>query len=81
MQEKMRRAQRLYDAFQRYKETAQQYEFFCIARLDSVINPAYADLQANYTDEHADIFINGLSKLCKSWHISVDEDKEGDDGP
>lgn len=47
----------LWSKFNQYKENAEQHEFVRLFMLDSQLVPAYNDLINNYTDEHADIFI------------------------
>lgn len=53
----------LWKKYNDYKETAEQYEFVLLLRFDSLLVPAYKDLQENYTDEHAKIFINGMKNI------------------
>ena len=57
MKEKMQTVEKLWKAFENYKEHAEQHEFIRLAMYDSKLILAYNDLHENYNDEHADIFI------------------------
>lgn len=48
--------ERMWNAFNKYKETAEQHEFMRLFVLDAKLTPAYNDLKKNFTDEHAAIF-------------------------
>lgn len=63
MQEKIKA---LYDRWQDYKSTAEQHEFVNILMKDSLIERAYRDLQSNWSDEHAEIFIRCLENMFKN---------------
>jgi len=55
---------RYWNAFERYKETAEQHEFRLLMALDIRLMPAYIDLKKNYTEEHAKLFIKAMQKVC-----------------
>lgn len=69
MKEKMQAVEKLWKAFENYKEHAEQHEFIRLAMYDSKLIPAYNDLHENYNDEHADIFIRGMKKVLVSFGI------------
>lgn len=57
--------------FDEYKETAEQHEFVKLFMLDAKIVPAYNDLQKNYTEEHAEIFIRVMTKVLESLGVKI----------
>lgn len=59
----------LWERFDKYKETAEQYEFLKLFILDMRIVPYYDDLKENYTEEHAEIFIRVMIKVLNSLGI------------
>ena len=69
MKEKMQTVEKLWKAFENYKEHAEQHEFIRLAMYDSKLIPAYNDLHENYNDEHVDIFIRGMKKVLLSFGI------------
>ena len=73
MKEKMQTVEKLWNAFEKYKENAEQHEFIRLAMYDSKLLPAYNDLHENYNDEHADIFIRGMKKVLLSFGIDYIE--------
>lgn len=69
----MEEVNRYWDAFTKYKETAEQHEFLRLFMLDAKLVPAYNDLQKNYTEEHAEIFIRVMKKVLDSLGIKLSE--------
>ena len=61
MKDKKALIEELWGKWGKYKETAEQYEFPLLATYDLLLVPAYEDLMKNWNDEHADIFIRGLT--------------------
>jgi hypothetical protein len=62
---KKERVEYLYNKYKQYKETAEQHEFPKLVVLDSLLIPAYNDLQKNWNEEHADSFIRGMeNSVC-----------------
>lgn len=61
----------LWKKYNDYKEIGGQHEnaldisrrFVLLLRFDSLLMPAYEDLQENYTSEHAKRFINGMKNI------------------
>lgn len=64
---------RLWDAYSRYKETAEQFEFVRLLILDSQLIPRYNDLKENYTEEHAEIFKRVMRNVLTSLGVKLDE--------
>lgn len=62
----------LWDKYSKYKETAEQHEFFHLIILDSKLIPAYDDLQINYSEEHAEIFVRMMEKVLESLGVKYD---------
>ena len=62
----MEEVNRYWYAFEEYKEIAQQHEFMQLFIWDTKLIPMYNDLQQNYTEEHAAIFIRVMKKVLKS---------------
>lgn len=65
------RVEELYKKWQDYKETAEQHEFPVIFMQDIIIKRGYMDLQKNWDDEHAKIFIRAMEKTLKARGIEV----------
>lgn len=65
------RVEYLWKKFDEYKETAEQHEFVKLFMLDAKIVPAYNDLQENYTEEHAEIFIRVMTKVLGSLGVKI----------
>ena len=61
---------RMWEAYKRYKETAEQHEFVRLFMLDSRLVPAYNDLQNNYTEEHAEIFKKVMERVLSSLGVN-----------
>ena len=61
----------LWKKFDEYKQRAEQHEFIRLFMLDSKLVPAYKDLQSNYNDEHAEMFIRCLSNVLKSLGVDI----------
>ena len=72
--ENMEIVEYLWKKFDEYKKTAEQHEFIRLFMLDSKLVPAYKDLQTNYNDEHAEIFIRGLSNVLKALGVDISVD-------
>lgn len=53
----------LWNKYEQFKETAEQYQFPLLVLYDSKLMPAYRDLQENWNEEHADIFIRGMQNI------------------
>lgn len=60
----------MWDRFSQYKETAEQHEFVQLAYFDLRLTPQYEDLQKNWTDEHAMLFIKNLTFAFKMLGIN-----------
>lgn len=60
MKEKVENIWKKYNDF---KESAEQHMFVQIALFDRMLIPAYEDLQKNWSDDHAQKFINGMEKV------------------
>lgn len=65
----MEEIKRMWDAYEKYKETAEQHEFIRLFMMDARLVPAYNDLQKNYTEEHAEIFKRVMRKVLDSLGI------------
>lgn len=52
-----------YTKWQKYKEHAEQHEFIRIFMQDQLIEKGYKELQANWDEDHAKTFINGVNKF------------------
>ena len=50
----------LWQKYENYKETAEQHMFPQLVLYDMILIPSYKDLQTNWNDEHADVFIRGM---------------------
>ena len=64
---------RLWGAYDKYKETAEQHEFVHLLILDSLLIPKYKDLKDNYTEEHAEIFKRAMRMVLASLGALPDE--------
>lgn len=60
---KQEEVQELYDKYNQFKETAEQHTFPMLLSLDANLVPAYNDLQVNWSDYHADIFIRSMKMV------------------
>ena len=60
MREKVEEVWKKYNDF---KENAEQHMFVQLVMCDRMLIPAYNDLQKNWSDEHAEKFINGMTKV------------------
>ena len=72
--ENMEKVKYLWKKFDEYKQKAEQHEFIRLFMLDSKLIPAYKDLQTNYNDEHAEMFIRGLSNVLTSLGVDISVD-------
>ena len=61
----------LWNKFEEYKRTAEQHEFIQLFMYDSKLFPLYYDLQVNYTEEHAEIFIRVMTKVLTGFGVNV----------
>ena len=66
----------LWKKYSDYKDIAEQHEFFKLFILDNKLIPFYNDLHENYDDNHADMFIRGLTKVLVSLGIKVENNVE-----
>ena len=61
----------LWRRYNQFKETAEQHDFVKLIMFDAKLIPAYNDLQKNWSDDHAQKFINGMhivfDKLGIKW--------------
>ena len=60
MKEKVEEVWKKYNDF---KENAEQHMFVQLVMYDRMLIPAYNDLQNNWSDDHAEKFINGMTKV------------------
>ena len=60
MKEKVEEIWKKYNDF---KENAEQHMFVQLVMYDRMLIPAYNDLQKNWSDDHAEKFINGMTKV------------------
>lgn len=67
----MEEVNKYWDAYNSFKETAEQHDFIRLLMLDSQLIPAYNDLKENYCEEHAEIFIRGMKKVLASLGITL----------
>ena len=51
----------MWEKYNNFKQTAEQHLFPTIFMCDMILEPRYKDLQENWSDEHAEIFIKGLN--------------------
>lgn len=72
--ENMKKVEYLWKKFDEYKQKAEQHEFIRLFMLDSKLIPAYKYLQTNYNDEHAEMFIRGLSNVLTSLGVDISVD-------
>lgn len=68
----MEEARRLWQLFDKYKETAEQHEFIRLLMLDSKLVPAWNDLQANFDEHHAEIFVRIMKRVLDSLGVKYD---------
>ena len=61
----------LWNKFEEYKRIAEQHEFVRLFMCDSKLLPLYHDLQVNYSDEHAEIFIRVMNKVLTDFGVDV----------
>ena len=62
--------QKMWERFSQYKETAEQHEFVQLAWFDVRLTAQYEDLQKNWTDDHARLFIKNLTFAFKTLGIN-----------
>ena len=55
--------ERLWNKYEKYKEAAPQVLFQTILQYDQLIIPAHKDLEDNWDDEHADLFIKCMETI------------------
>ena len=63
----------LWYKFAKYKETAEQHEFVKLFAYDNKLFPLYHDLQVNYSEEHAVIFIKVMAKVLTELGADISE--------
>lgn len=63
MEDLKQQVEEVYKEWQEYKDSAEQHEFCTIFMRDAIIESGYKDLQENWDDEHARIFIRGIEKI------------------
>lgn len=61
----------LWHKFEAYTRIAEQHEFVRLFMCDSKLSPLYHDLQVNYTEEHAEIFIRVMNKVLTGFGVDV----------
>ena len=66
---KQEEVQELYNKYYKFKATAEPHTFPLLLRLDAILVPAYNDLQVNWSDEHADIFIKCMKMVFDKFGI------------
>lgn len=59
----------LWKKFDEIKGTAEQYDFPLIFAIDIKYTPLYNDLTNNWNDDHAKLFVYGLSRSLKPFGI------------
>lgn len=69
----MDKINRLWQLYNDYKETAEQHEFVRLFMLDARLIPAYNDLIAHYSEEHAEIFERVLRNVLTSLGVNLSE--------
>ena len=50
----------MWEKYNNFKQTAEQYQFPTIFMYDMILEPIYNELQENWSDEHAEIFVKIL---------------------
>ena len=70
---------RLWNAYNQYKEEAQPYEFAYLVVLDMQLIPKYNDLKENYTEEHAEIFKRAMRKVLNHLGVRLEEQEDETD--
>lgn len=63
--------QNLYNKFKAYTERAEQHEFVTLFLYDILFSSAYEDLQKNWNEEHANIFIKHISNVLTKLGIEL----------
>ncbi len=63
----------LWEVLNKYKETAEQHEFPKLMTVDIMFGPAYNDLQKNWDEKHAELFIKGMKMVFEKFNIEFDE--------
>lgn len=64
---------RLWEKFERYKETAEQYEFLNLLVMDSKLKPAHEDLNKRWDPEHGKVFARTM-KYVVFPRLGIEED-------
>ena len=62
---------RYWNAYEAYKETAEQHEFISLFTYDTILIPAYNDLKEHYTEEHAKMFIRGMKTVSSGVQVGL----------
>ena len=68
---KKERIEELYNKFKEYTKTAEQHEFPGLLFCDTLLTPAYKDLEKNWDESHADSFIMATTGVLKHFGIEV----------
>lgn len=58
--------------FDQLKNEAEQYLFPAIAAWDLQLTPFYNDLQKNWDEHHAEIFLRGMNKMFAFFGIDFE---------
>lgn len=64
---------RLWEKFEKYKETAEQYEFLNLLVMDSKLKPAHEDLNKRWDPEHGKVFARTM-KYVVFPRLGIEED-------
>lgn len=59
----------MWEKYNNFKQIAEQHQFPTIFMYDMILEPRYKDLQENWSDEHAEIFIRGLNIVFNKLNI------------
>lgn len=63
--------EKYWDAFSKYKETAEQHEFAELLFWDFKLVPLYNDLKKNWDEKHADVFLTTLDVVFDHFGITI----------
>lgn len=62
---------RLWNLYEKYKETAEQHEFPLLFHYDLLLMPGYHDLKTNPSKEHEAVFKRALEHVLKNLGIKL----------
>lgn len=71
---KQEQVDKIWATFENYKKTAEQHEFPTLLTIDIMFGPAYKDLQKNWSDEHADLFMKGMNMIFERFKIKIENE-------